>query len=222
MGRTSDAKEKLLAIAFELIWNNSYNGVSVDQICERAGVNKGSFYHFFPSKVDLALEAYEEFWQQKRSGYDRIFSPQVPPLERISQLCRFIYEDQKAMANKCGHVLGCPFGSVGSEICAQEEKLRGKAQEIFLRNCKYIESALIDAQREGLIDISDAAVAARNLSACLLGFLFLAKILNDVEILRDIEPAIMRVIGARAEVVAAKVVATEQSTAPLGESVWLL
>lgn len=218
MGRTSDAKEKLLAIAFDLIWNNSYNGVSVDQICERADVNKGSFYHFFPSKVDLALEAYEEFWQQKRSGYDRIFSPQVPPLERISQLCRFIYEDQKAMAVKCGHVLGCPFGSVGAEICAQEAKLREKAQEIFVRNCKYIESALVDARRDGLIVINDPAVGARDVSACLLGFLFLAKILNDVEILRDIEPTIMRIIGSRADVVVAK----EEQAAPLGESVWLL
>lgn len=218
MGRTSDAKEKLLAIAFELIWNNSYNGVSVDQICARADVNKGSFYHFFPSKVDLALAAYEEFWQQKRAGYDRIFSPQVPPLERISQLCRFIYEDQKAMANKCGHVLGCPFGSVGSEICAQEEKLREKTQEIFLRNCKYIESALVDARRDGAIEMHDPAAGARNVSACLLGFLFLAKILNDVEILHDIEPAIMRLIGAKT--IAG--IARPPEPAPIGESVWLL
>ena len=36
MGRTSDAKEKLLDVAFQLIWDNSYGGVSVDQICERA------------------------------------------------------------------------------------------------------------------------------------------------------------------------------------------
>ena len=221
MGRTSDAKEKLLAVAFELIWNNSYNGVSVDQICERARVNKGSFYHFFPSKVDLALEAYEEFWQQKRAGYDRIFSPQVPPLQRLSQLCHFIYEDQKAMATKCGHVLGCPFGSVGSEICAQEEKLRGKTQEIFVRNCKYIESALIDAQRDGVIETTDPAATARNVSACLLGFLFLAKILNDVEILRDIEPAIMRLIGAAANTVKAATT-TSQPAASVAESPWLL
>ena len=41
MGRTSDAKEKLLAVAFDLIWNSSYGTVSVDDICERARVNKG-------------------------------------------------------------------------------------------------------------------------------------------------------------------------------------
>lgn len=43
MGRTSDAKERLLQVGFDLIWNQSYGAVSVDQICERADVNKGSF-----------------------------------------------------------------------------------------------------------------------------------------------------------------------------------
>jgi len=40
-------KDKLLQVAFDLLWDNSYGSVSVGDICERAGVNKGSFYHFF-------------------------------------------------------------------------------------------------------------------------------------------------------------------------------
>ncbi len=51
MGRTSVAKEKLLQVAFDLIWQQSYGSVSVDDICERAKVKKGSFYHFFPLQV---------------------------------------------------------------------------------------------------------------------------------------------------------------------------
>ena len=88
MGRPSEAKEKLLLVAFDLIWNQSYGSVSVDQICERASVNKGSFYHFFPSKADLAVEAYEEHWREKQPEMDRIFSPQTPPLERLELWCK--------------------------------------------------------------------------------------------------------------------------------------
>jgi TetR/AcrR family transcriptional regulator, transcriptional repressor for nem operon len=73
MGKSSDTKEKLLQVAFDLIWNQSYGSVSVDQICERARLNKGSFYHFFPSKSDLAVEAYEEHWREKQPEMDRIF-----------------------------------------------------------------------------------------------------------------------------------------------------
>lgn len=38
MGRTSDAKERLMEAMSELIWTGSYGTTSVDQICERAGV----------------------------------------------------------------------------------------------------------------------------------------------------------------------------------------
>lgn len=44
MGRTSDAKERLLAAALDLIWERSYGSVTIDAICEKAGVKKGSFY----------------------------------------------------------------------------------------------------------------------------------------------------------------------------------
>lgn len=59
MGRTSTAKEKLLDVAFKLIWDQSYGSVSVDDICQQAEVKKGSFYHFFESKAELAIAAYE-------------------------------------------------------------------------------------------------------------------------------------------------------------------
>ena len=65
MGRTSDAREKLLSVAFDLIHENSYGTVSVEQICPRAGVNKGSFYYFFKTKTDLVVAAYEEHWRLK-------------------------------------------------------------------------------------------------------------------------------------------------------------
>ncbi|MBC8096206.1 MAG: TetR/AcrR family transcriptional regulator, partial [Akkermansiaceae bacterium] len=49
MGRVSNAKERLMKALTELIWTGSYGSTTIDQICERAGVKKGSFYHFFDS-----------------------------------------------------------------------------------------------------------------------------------------------------------------------------
>jgi len=45
MPNPHDTKEKLLQVAIDLIWNQRYGAAGVDQICERAGVNKGSFYN---------------------------------------------------------------------------------------------------------------------------------------------------------------------------------
>ena len=58
MGRTSDAKDRLMTAALDLIWSESYGAVTIDDICQRAEVKKGSFYYFFESKSDLAVAAH--------------------------------------------------------------------------------------------------------------------------------------------------------------------
>src|SRR5690349_8933192 len=158
MGRTSDAKEKLLDVAFHLIWDSSYGGVSVDNICERAKVNKGSFYYYFGSKAELAVAAYEEHWRQKQPEMDRIFSTQVPPLQRLTDWCEFAYRFQKEKSVRYGHVCGCPYASIGAEVATQDDKIREKAAELMQRGSKYIESAIADAQREGSIGSGDPKV----------------------------------------------------------------
>jgi TetR/AcrR family transcriptional repressor of nem operon len=196
MGRTSDAKERLLQVAFELIWQHSYGSVSVDDICERAEVKKGSFYYFFPSKCDLAVAAYEEHWQKNRPNYDRIFSPQVPPLERIENYCASVYERQRECYKKTGCVLGCPFASVAAELSTQDEKIRLKSQEMFERNCKYIENALRDAHKDGLIEKTDFSAKSEAVACFVMGMLLRAKVKNDPEVLRQLAPNVLEMIGA--------------------------
>ena len=85
MGRVSDAKERLMKAVRGLIWEGSYGGTTIDQICEKAGVKKGSFYYFFDSKADLAEASLGEEWERRRQELDAIFSPTVPPLERLKK-----------------------------------------------------------------------------------------------------------------------------------------
>jgi TetR/AcrR family transcriptional regulator, transcriptional repressor for nem operon len=197
MAKPSDTREKLLQVAFDLIWNQSYSSVSVDHICERARVNKGSFYHFFDSKSELAVEAYEENWREKQSELDHIFSPQVPPLERLSLWSRHVINRQKKKAEKYGHVCGCPYASLGTELATQDEKIRAKSQEIMDRSIRYLESALRDACREGAVSLSDPGDCAKRVYASVLGLLMYAKVHNDLSVLEQLHPTIMDMIGAK-------------------------
>src|SRR3982751_2660152 len=119
MGRVSDARERLMGAMTELIWTGSYGSTTIDQICDRAGVKKGSFYHFFESKADLAAAALDEDWQRRRTELDAIFSPTVPPLDRIRKYCDYSYQIQGEIHKKCGSVLGCPLFCLGSEVSTQ-------------------------------------------------------------------------------------------------------
>lgn len=186
-----------MQVAFDLIWNQSYGSVSVDQICERARVNKGSFYHFFNSKSELAVEAYEENWREKQPEMDRIFSPQVPPLERLALWCRYVWNRQKQKAEKYGHVCGCPYASLGTELATQDEKIRAKSQEIMDRTIRYLESALRDAVREAVISIENPGAGAKRVYTATLGVLLYAKVHNDLAALQELEPTVMDMVGAR-------------------------
>jgi len=197
MGRRSDAKQKLLATAFELFWENSYGGVSIDEICERAKVHKGSFYYFFPTKADMAVAACEDHWKARQSAMDRLFSPQVKPLERLSKWCDYVYQAQKDKSKKYGHVCGCLAASIGAELATQQEKIRTKAEEMMSRNIRYLESAIADAKQEGLVTDENTNAAAQRVHSFVVGAIVQAKIQNDVEVLHNLEPTVMAIIRAK-------------------------
>jgi len=201
MPRVSTAQERLTDAAWDLIWENSYGATSVDSICEKAGVRKGSFYYFFKSKSELAAAALQADWEKNRAKLDVIFSPTVPPLERFEHYFRHVYDYLKKMKEDCGAVLGCPLFTLGSEVCTLDTVLREKVQEILDRKVTYFESAIRDAHAQGLIKAQDAHSKAKTLFAYYQGMLTQARIHNDVETLnvRDLYSATLDMLGATPE-----------------------
>ena len=189
-------RQKLLETAADLIWGNSYGAVSVDDICARAGARKGSFYHFFPSKSDLAVAAFEAHWQRSQAALDRAFSPQVPPLERFDRYLNIIVAAQHEQYARAGRVCGCPYGSLGCEVSTLDENIRRKAEEMSARSCCYLESALRDLAREGRICPEEHPDGkARELYAYVTGMMLQAKIRNDLALLDRLRPGFHRLLG---------------------------
>lgn len=202
MGRVSDAKQKLMDAVLELIWAGSYGSTTIDHICQKAGVKKGSFYYFFKSKSELAAEAFEASWNSKRVQLDSIFSPTVPPLERLRKYFDFGYDFQSEIKAKHGRVLGCPQVTLGCEICTQEDVLQKKIQGIMEQKRKYLESAIRDAHAAGEIHAPDAAAKSRMLLAYYEGLLTQARIQNDVEVLKEMASGMSTILEVK-ELVAA-------------------
>ncbi len=197
MGRVSDAKEKLMEAVKELIWTGSYGTTTIDQICDKAGVKRGSFYYFFDSKAELAETAIGEDWERRRPGLDSIFSPTIPPLQRLEKYCNFCYEFQKELKTKCGCVLGCPLFSLGSEVSTQEARLQKKIESILEYKKRYLESTIRDAHAAGLIHAPDAAAKARVLFCYYQGLITEARIRNDLELLRGAIQGTYELLGVK-------------------------
>src|SRR5260221_9067997 len=152
MGRTSDARERLMDAANELIWEYSYGAVTIDAICERAAVKKGSFYYFFDSKSDLAVAAIDAWWNQRLALIEEMFQPEVPPLDRIRRYLDFIVQRQLKAFEESGQVLGCPLFTLGAEVCTQDERIRSRICGFLAQMTRCIEEAIAEAQAAGEID----------------------------------------------------------------------
>lgn len=197
MGRVSDAKLRLMDAVLDLIWTGSYGATTIDHICEKAAVKKGSFYYFFDSKADLAVAALDREWDRHRPELDAMFSPTIPPLDRLRRYFEFGVKIQREMREKCGHVLGCPLFTLGSEISTQEDRLQQKVKEILDDKRKYMETAIRDAHALGLVDAPDAAAKARMLFTYYQGLATEARIQNNLDVLNRALPGAFELLGVR-------------------------
>jgi TetR/AcrR family transcriptional repressor of nem operon len=79
-----ESKTKLLDAALQVVRGKGYAATTVDDICQKAGVTKGSFFHHFKSKDDLALAAVDH-WGSMTSRFfaDAPYQQAKDPLERL-------------------------------------------------------------------------------------------------------------------------------------------
>ncbi|MBD3003539.1 TetR/AcrR family transcriptional regulator [Streptomyces sp. 5-10] len=197
MGRTSDAREKILSAARSLIELRGYSALGVAEICKTAGVPKGSFYYFFESKEALALAVIDEHWTAQRHDWTRILNSGARPLQRLRQLFEETEAAQRAGQRSCGTVSGCMFGNLTLEMSNQTEAVRERLQEIFETQVEMVDSVIADAVERDEVTVADTREAARSVVAQLEGQVLFAKLYNNASRLSAVWPNCLALLGAR-------------------------
>lgn len=199
MGRTSNADQKLMDASLELMWEESYGSVTIDDICKRAGVKTGSFYYFYKSKADLAAAALEKLWNEEwKPMLDQVFSPSIDPLLRLSSYLGTIHGKVAEQKKQHGRVLGCPIFSVASEVSTQEVDVNAVGRDILARKRRYYESTIRDALAQGVIEPCDPAEEALALFGLIEGMVSQARIMNDPEILQKLPEMALGLLRVKA------------------------
>ena len=187
-----------MTAVLNLMWEESYGAVTIDDICQKAEVKKGSFYYFFESKSDLAIAALEQLWnEQLKPQLDTQFSSSVEPLQRIVNYLEAMFAKQTECQKKSGRVLGCPLCSVGSEISTQDDKLSAKIRDICGRKRKYFESAVRDAVAAGAIEPCDPVEKVASLVGLIEGVMAQGRIMNEPEIMRRLPAMALDLLRAK-------------------------
>ena len=193
MGRPSNARKRLIEAAKQVIFTQSYEGVSVDELCAAAGVNKSSFYHFFSSKQELVLAAIGSQWQWfEQTVLAPTFSDHLPPQEQILRFFDLTLERQWEQKQTTGHMRGCPAGNLTLEMSTQDELIRARVEQFFQKWLTYFEQMLCEAKEQGIVPATlDTALTAQALLAYFEGVMLLAKGGNNPSLIANLRMGVL-------------------------------
>lgn len=108
-----ESKRKLLDAAFDLIRAKGYSATRVEDICEAAGVTKGSFFYHFKNKEDLALEA-AAYWSAVTSELFRQ-APYHAPADPLDRVLAYVDFRKQLMRGELPHFT-CLMGTMVQEV----------------------------------------------------------------------------------------------------------
>jgi TetR/AcrR family transcriptional repressor of nem operon len=191
MNVEADTRTRILSTARILFHGRSYADVGIKKICDVAKVQKGSFYHFFPSKQDLAMAVIDDMANDWAHGFvAEAFDQALPPLERLDYMIDAAYYWQKAAKDIEGRMPGCLFGNLALEVSTRDEVLRAKLNAVFEKASSRFHQALDEAVEKGEITPLNTKATAAAMLAYLEGIILLAKTRNDPDVVRQLGPAI--------------------------------
>jgi TetR/AcrR family transcriptional repressor of nem operon len=137
-------KRKLLDAALHVIRAQGYAGSSVDDICREAGVTKGSFFHHFKGKDDLAITA-TEHWMGvtgnlfESAPFRRVADPRERVLAYIAFRASLIQGDLPDFT--------CLLGTMVQETYSTHPDIRDACNRAILFHARIVAADLIEAKR---------------------------------------------------------------------------
>jgi TetR/AcrR family transcriptional repressor of nem operon len=179
----SPTKQKLLDAAQELMLAKGYTATSVDEICEAAGLTKGSFFHYFEGKEHLGRLVAQRFYASMQQLFRSApFHQEKDPLDRVFGRVDFLID----VTRNPEAVRGCLLGTFVQELSGTQPGIRSVCA-----------SCLDDAAQSFKQDL-DAAKAkyaprarwstqslAEHLTAVVQGAIILAKAKQDPKVMAE-------------------------------------
>ena len=119
-------REKLIAATRTLMLTKGYGATGVDEICRVADASKGSFYHCFAAKEDVAIAALNDIYFE---GVAHLTSLPLPPVPADQRFLAFL--DVLARGGSRVWHNGCLLGGLASEMSATSPSVQARLSELF-------------------------------------------------------------------------------------------
>jgi AcrR family transcriptional regulator len=88
----SKKHQQIIDTARDLFWHHGVRRVSIEEICQTAGVSKMTFYKYFRNKIDLVLFILEKLYLDGTARYKGIMAQNIPYSEKIKEFIQMKLE----------------------------------------------------------------------------------------------------------------------------------
>ncbi len=143
-----DVRERLLQAGVQIFSKSGFNGCSVQDITECAGVPKGSFYNHFDSKEALGAASLRHYWLQEADDWLAVLKQSdASPQQRL----RTYFEQGCDEIIAMGYTCGCLIGNMTAELSDHSPLIAAELSAIYEGWSRQIADCIQDAQARGEI-----------------------------------------------------------------------
>jgi TetR/AcrR family transcriptional repressor of nem operon len=161
----------LLAATRRLALSKGLPATTVDEICETAGVTKGSFYYYFGSKDEIGLASLDDYFADLTGALSAGTWAHEPSAR--ARLTAFLaHAAEVSVGPALEH--GCLMGSFATDLAARQRPVQAALSTMFATLRDMVASLIAAAAAESGGDV-DAAALADQFLAVIEGAVVLAK-----------------------------------------------
>ena len=143
-GDTTAGRARLLDAAVDVIRGQGYSATTVDDICARAGLTKGGFFHHFRSKEDCAVAAAAHFAARADTLFEAApFRRLADPRERVLGYVEF----RKSILQGALPQFTCLLGTMVQEAYETHPEIRAACDRYIGEHAAFVAKDIADARR---------------------------------------------------------------------------
>ncbi len=174
------ARQKLLDAALSVIRTKGYGATTIDELCAKAGVAKGSFFHHFKNKEALGVAA-AEYWSDMTGAFFEAapYHRHADPLDRALGYIDF----RKAILTGKIPEFTCLVGTMVQEVYETYPEIRDACDASISGHAAKVEADIAEAMKlHGIRADWTARSLALHTQAVLQGAFILAKARDSADI----------------------------------------
>lgn len=157
----AETRQQLLRSGLEAVLEGGWAYTGLDKVLRAAGVPKGSFYYYFPSKDDFGFELVDSYQAFFLKRLERCFGDDSP-MTFAERMNLFLSESIRGM-QRYKWRRGCLVGALGQELGGLHDGFRKRLLAAVTEWETVLAGALLRGQQAGEIKRSlDPARSARS------------------------------------------------------------